>query len=174
MVKAALAIAVVIIAAIAAALCFQTGTQVPLNNQPDAYRYQVAENSLDEGQRSDMAAPEKVRWEGGDTGLFKLALRNGYEQEKQYFLNMYLEKLDGELAGRPVQPLAGTVSWFAYPASVNTGPGGRALVSISMKVPQDAPFGAYVFRILVCETQDCTGYNSPGVYTSEIISMMVE
>jgi len=121
----------------------------------------------------DLASPDRKRWDPGDVGIFTLGIRNGYNEMKTYYVNVYLEELGGELEGTPLSSLENTKAWFTYPSSVLINANSNKMETITMRIPQDALRGSYLFRVIVCEKSDCVNMKTSDVYSSTTISMYV-
>jgi hypothetical protein len=168
-------IIVIIIAALCVVWYLQASPPVTPDKQPPANEYAAMERKLAEGTRIDLASPDRTRWNNGDTGIFKLGIRNQYDETRTYYMNIYLEELRAELEGTPVSEMAEETSeWFTYQDSVDIEPSGTETLTITMDVPQVASRGSYSFRIIVCEEPDCTDLLSSDPYDSTNIPIYVK
>jgi hypothetical protein len=110
-------------------------------------------------------------WKRGQAGSIGLGIRNKYENDKTFYINMYLEKLGGDLTGMPLSSVRAD-DWLIYPSQETVEGQNAETVKIIIK-PMNPDKGIYLFRILVCESSDCD-FKSPGYYSADSFSLEIQ
>jgi len=170
---AAALIIIVVVTAITLMMYFQTNPTFETENKPSSEEYGAVERALSEGRRIDVASPDRRTYEPGDSGMHTLVMINRYPMQSSFYLNIILEELGGELSETPTSSQSGSASqWFNYPERINLDIGGKEAINIEMEIPESALAGSYMFRVLVCNTDNCV-LKSGSMYDSSSISLNV-
>jgi hypothetical protein len=129
------------------------------------------------GEKVGIAAPAVTTWKRGETGSFAVGIRNKYsDKDMKFYINVYLEKLGGDLSGTPAGAKKSEVDkWLTYSSSEFVERGKSKPTSIIIKPPASGTdTGIYLFRVVVCERQPCVDLNSPSVYGSAQFAIEIE
>jgi hypothetical protein len=168
-------VVVVIIAAVAGVMIMSPGTNQPstiAKNQPTQSEQQSVVNTLEQGMKIDLAAPDRTNWPKGSNGVFTLGIRNDNTQVLFYYLNVYLKEYRGD-PGAAQEIAKSSNNWFSYSVSNALPVSGIKYENIVMNVPGDAPEGLYLFSVAVCKSSDCTGENTENHYATTGFSVRV-
>jgi len=173
---------IVIAAAIIIELFFVFGGNLPLflYEQADYMVTDAAKDRLTQtlssgDRRVGIAPPETNVWKPGETGIYLLGIRNRYSEDKQFYSNIYLEGLEGDLKGKLISNYQDNVaSWMSYSKSISLGSQDSEIVSIIIKTGQDAEPGIYIMRTVVCEEENCNTLSDSGrIYSSVMFTLII-
>ncbi len=135
----------------------------------DVAREKLLGDLASSGGKVGLAAPAVTEWKRGQTGSFALGIRNlDPALDKTFYISIYLESLGGELSGTPVSSKQDEVAKWITPIKTEfVEASGSKTTDIIIKPPATASLGIYLFRVIVCETPQCTTLeNSPALYGS--------
>ncbi len=132
-----------------------------LDHKPSPETIQdLVEEIASSEKRAALRGPGTMIWKPGETGSFALGIVNRKSTRQNFFLSVSLE-------GASVSPEPDTSGWILYPSRIVMQPLGLEVVEIAA-LPTEP--GTYLFRVLVCETPECSGLESTGLYYSTTFS----
>ena len=133
---------------------------------PSDARVNSTMSRLDEGVRVSLAAPDTARWYRGDSIEYVLGISNEIKSAQTFYSNIYLYRTSGDISNVPINELPEANEWFTFDRISRIGAEGKEFVDITALIPDDARFGVYLFKIVVCTEEDCTDINSNSLYSS--------
>ncbi len=89
-------------------------------------------------------------------------------------MNVYLEELGGDLAGKPVSVYNSKIkTWLTFFNQIYVSKSSSEAFQIVIWSPADAETGIYTFRVVVCDAEICEDQNSPNLYGSEQFTLEI-
>jgi len=149
----------------------------------DDVKEQLLDSLSQTGDRVLLAFPADTGWQRGESGSFALGIRNIYNTQKTYYVNVYLESVGMAMEASEVQAEAN--SWLEFADSVDVPASNMLTTEVIIRPEYGAYLGAYAFRVAVCEAPengDChhispaVGYTtaSASIYGSAQLSFEVQ
>lgn len=178
--QAKIIIFIVIVAVIIIELFLIFGEQLPVYEQVNhmvttSARERLTQTLASDERRVGIAPPETNVWKAGESGLYLLGIRNRYSETKEFYVNVYLEGLEGSLSGREASDYQSRVkSWLSYFKGISLDPQDSGIINIVIKSEQDAESGIYILRAVICEDANCnTLSDSSGIYSSIMFTLVL-
>ncbi len=126
--------------------------------------------------RVGMAAPDVSAWNRGETGSYSVGVKNIHsDKDITFSMNVYLEEIGGELAGKNAEAYANAArKWLTFSSSVFVESSGSSLSRVVIKPPTNVERGIYMFRVVVCDASSCTNLDSPNLYGSQQFTLEIK
>ena len=126
--------------------------------------------------RVGIAAPAVTAWKRGETGSYAIGVRNVYsDKDTRFSMNVYLEEIGGDLAGRSVSSFVTDVQkWLTFSKDIFIEKSSSETSDLIIRPPADASTGIYMFRVVVCEAASCRDLNSGNLYGSAQFTIEIE
>ncbi|MFH1364664.1 MAG: hypothetical protein ABIH52_03320 [Candidatus Aenigmatarchaeota archaeon] len=128
------------------------------------------------GATVGLAAPAVTTWKKGETGSYALIIRNDNDVSSQtYVINLYLEQLGGNLAGRTVSSYSDDVAaWLTYSPTEVLQADERKSVNIIIKPAAGSASGIYLIRAAVCTGSGVCKIDSGTLYGTKTFAIEIE
>ncbi|MFC2143876.1 hypothetical protein ACFLQO_00735 [Candidatus Aenigmatarchaeota archaeon] len=142
----------------------------------DVARSELLDRIASSDSRVGIAAPDVSAWSRGETGSYAVGVKNTHADKDQTFsMNVYLEEIGGELAGKGVEAYANAArKWLTFSTKIFVESSGSETTDIVIQPPTNAEKGIYMFRIVVCEALSCTNLDSPNLYGSQQFTLEIK